>query len=185
MMSLQIQQTRGQIGIQTSPGQVQIESPKQTLEMSVSQAHVKVEATLPKITIDQSQCFSESGLKGIVDFMSEAVSFAKSQMLQSMGRIAEQGNQLTDIHLSTTAIQDQGVYNAYDQFIYDYNMETMPKSRPTINVREGTLDISVQEGEIRNNTKVQRANISYRPGSVQISMLQYPSINIQAIDTKV
>lgn len=185
MMSLQIQQTRGQIGIQTSPGQMQIESPKQTLEMSVSQAVVIVDSDSAKITIDQSRCFSESGLKGITDFMADAVGFAKSQMLQSMGRIAEQGNQLTDIHLTTTAIGDQGVYNAYDQFIYDYNMETMPKSRPVINVIEGKLDIRVQEGQINNTTKIQKANLSYRHGSVQISMLQYPSISIQAVDTKV
>lgn len=184
-MSLQIQQTRGQISIQTNPGQMQMESPKQTLEMSVSQAAVIVDSDPARITIDQSQCFSESGLKGIADFMADAVSFAKSQMLQSMGRIAEQGNQLTDIHLSTTAIQDQAIYNAYDQFIYDYNMETMPKSRPVINIIEGKLDIRVQEGEVRNNTRVQKANLSYRHGSVQISMQQYPSISIQAVDTKV
>lgn len=185
MMSLQIQQTRGQIGIQTSPGQMQIESPKQTLELSVTQAVVIVDSDPAKITIDQSQCFSESGLKGIVDFMADAVSFAKSQMFQSMGRIAEQGNALTDIHLSKTAIGDQGMYNAYDQFIYDYNMETMPKSRPVINIIEGNLDIQVREGQINNTTKIQKANLSYRHGSVQISMLQYPSINIQAVDTKI
>lgn len=184
MLSLQVNHTWPQLGIDRTPGKFDMESPGYTLNMSVSQAKVRVEATLPKVTIDQSQCFSEAGRKGNADFAAEMVSYAKSAMLGSIGRIAEQGNQMADIPNAAEAIQDQGYYNAFEQFDKEFNMGTIPTSRPKINIIEGNLDIRITEGQVTNNTVPQKMNIQYQKGAVEVYLKQRPNLEIQFVDLK-
>lgn len=185
MLRLEMNTTRGQIGMQSSPPRLSLETTQKTLNLTTTQPKVRVEATLPKISIDQSQCFSEAGLKGIVDFAAEYVSYAKSKMYESMARIAEQGNALTDIQYGGSPLADQALYNAYDQFMNEFNYGTVPRSRPRISLQEGQLDIKVTEGRVENRTAVQKPVVQYQKGNLQIYLATQPSIEMHAVDIQV
>lgn len=184
MLSLQVNHTWPQIGINRSPGHIEMQSPGYTLDMSVTQAAVRVESTLPKVTIDQSQCFSEAGLKGNVSFAAEMVNYSKNAMVSSIGRIVEQGNQQADILGGVNALQDQAYYNAFEQFDKEFNMDTIPKSRPRIEIIDGVLDIRVTEGQISNDTVMQNPTLKYVHGSLEIYLKQRPSIETRFVDVK-
>lgn len=184
-MRLEMSSTRGQLGMQTTQGRFDMESPKQTLDISTTQPQTRVEGKLAKITIDQSQCFADAGLMGNVDFTSDYVNYAKSKMYESMGRISEQGTEMANIQYGGSAIADQALYNAYDQFMNAFNYGTVPRSRPRINVIEGSLDIRVTEGRFENRTKFQKPTIQYQKGSLRIYVATHPSLNISTVDERV
>lgn len=185
MLQLQVNHTWPQIAVNRTPARLEVENPGYTLNMSVTQAKVRVEATLPKITIDQSQCFAEAGLKGVAALREELVSIARSAMLASISRIVDQGNQLADIPNAYGAIPDQAYSNAFDQFDKEFDIGTIPRSRPRIEVQEGRLDIQVTPGEVRNQTAVQAPVLRYQKGSVEVYLKQKPSIEVRFLDTTV
>ncbi len=184
MLTLQVNHTWPQLGVNHTPGKFEIQNPGYTLNMSVTQPQIRVESTLPKVTIDQSQCFAEAGLKGNVDLMAEMVSYSKSAMLSSIGRIVDQGNQLANIPNASGAIADQAYYNAFEQFEKEFAMGTIPRSRPKINVIEGQVDIQVTKGQVTNNTVPQKTDIQYRHGAIEVYLKQRPSIETRFVDLK-
>jgi len=171
------------IGIETQNAQLEIDQQEPDFEFDIKHPKVQVEATLPKVEISQAQAFSESGLKGVLELTFENTQIAKQAVLGGIQRRAQQGDQLTEIS-KPDPIPDIAKYNAVDQFKKDYNIVTMPTSGPDIQVIEGQLDIQVEEGQVNNNTKANRPIVDYTPGSVNIYMQQYNSLEIWTIGTK-
>lgn len=161
-----------------------IEQPRAQVQGSVTQAQTRVEATLPKIQIDQTQAFNESGLKNIEAFSAEYVSLAKQKMLESVGRIAEQGNQLAAIENGGNPIADQALYNAFDQFYHEFGMVTMPRSGPDITLIRGQVNTTVTEGQLTGRIVAQKPRIEYQAGKVERYMQQYNSISIKYVGDK-
>lgn len=184
-MALQINTTPAILGQNITKSKLSIEQPKPQVEGSISFANVRVEATLAKVTIDQDQAFNEAGIKNIKAFSEDYVNFAKQKMQESIGRIAEQGNQLTDIHLGGDPIADQALYNAFDQFYHEFGMVTMPRTGAQIDVVEGRVDTSVEEGQITGKIRAQKPIIKYQQGRVERYMEQYSSISIKYLGEKV
>lgn len=177
---LSMSSQQAQIGIQTQRPQLNHQSSMTTLEIKQEQVLLKMETTLPKVTIDQSQCFSESGLKSIMELIAENASYGVSKMQESVGRIAEQGNQLADIgRTAEGAIQSQGVYNAFDQFAVDYNMVTMPKSRPQITLQRGYVNAKPEGGTVQITPKPGSLDLKYVEGKIEFYLKQKNSLNIQ------
>ena len=177
-MELSIRSKPALLGIQTQNAQVKLHNAPPILELKTEKAELNMQVTLPKVEIDQKQCFSESGLKGILELSSENVRDAVSQMYASVGRIAEQGNALTDIHTGGNPIADQAYYNAYDQFDKDYNMVTMPKSRPKITVIEGKVNLNPTQGKITATPRLTKPELDYQPGKVDIYLRQKADLQI-------
>lgn len=178
-MRLVVESQPARIGMQTRNASVQRQTTLPKVELQTEQARVEVESTLPKIQIDQRQCFSESGLKGILELTAENAANSVSEMYASIGRIAEQGNALTEIQNGGNVIADQAYYNAYDQFLKDYNLVTMPKSRPKITLQEGAINLKVKGGTVSKNYVKGEIQTEYNPGKVEIYMLQERMFNLR------
>jgi hypothetical protein len=184
-MALQIRTQPAILAYKISKPEQNIQQPKAQVEGSISHAKIRVEGTTPRITIDQTQAFNESGLKNIEAFAAEYVQLGKQKMQESAGRIAEQGDQLSDIHLGGNPIADQAMYNAFDQFYHEFGMVTMPRSGPAINVIEGRLDIQVTEGQVTGQIRAQKPIVDYKQGRIERYMKQYNSIEINYVGEKV
>lgn len=182
---LQITTTPIKMAYQTQNAQVNIKNPKgATLDMQTKHAKVKMQSNQPKVLIDQSACFSESGLKSNGELIADNAAYAYSKSLEAIGKIVDQGNQMADVHKGNP-IPDQAVSNAYEQFYREWNMVTMPRSRPKIDVIEGKVNIDVERGKVINNTTYQPPQISATPGKVNIYVERYNSIDIQFINSYV
>jgi len=184
-MAMQIRTTPAVLNYHTVKPSQSIEQPKAQVEGSISFAKVKIAGTLPKVTIDQEQAFNESGLKNVKAFSADYVAYAKQKMQESIGRIASQGTEMTNVHLGGNAIADQASYNAFDQFDHEFGMVTMPKSGAQTNVIEGQLNISVQDGEITGSIRAQKPVVDNTPGRVEKYMKQYNSITIKYLGENV
>lgn len=180
-MRLEMRSQMAHIGIETSRGIQTIEQPRAEVDIRTNHAQVRVEGTLPKVLIDQSRCFSESGLKGVLELLAEMAQGARTACLEGMARTADQGNQLADIHNGTSVIADVADDNAWGQFQKEFGMVTMPRSRPQITVIEGELDIRVEEGRVENQTRPQKPVIEFQRGKLDIYLEQRNYLEIRAV----
>lgn len=183
-LQIQIQTTSAQIGMRSNPATLDMKQRKADQTISAPMPIVHVEMTLPKIQMDQTRCFAESGRKPAGEFVSDNSSYAVQKMYESVGRIAEQGTQLSNIHEPDDKLSSQASYNAYDQFMVDYNMVTMPRSRPEITVIEGKNDIKVTGGTFEHKVQINKPEISYKAGGVEIYMQRMHDIKFSTIETK-
>lgn len=177
-MKIQIKTTPALIGQDSQKSSLSIRQRKAEQSISAPLPRVNIESTLPKIKIDQSQCFSESGLKSCAELTADNASYGVQKMYESIARIADQGTQLSNIHESDDKIVSQAYYNAYDQFSTDYNMVTMPRSRPQITLVEGATKVNVTGGTVRHDAKANAPEITYNAGKLDLYLRQKNSIQI-------
>lgn len=178
-MALEIRTNPMQLSYNTTKARQTMEQPKAKVEGSLSLPKSQVEVTLPKVTIDQTQAFNESGLKNIEAFSAEYTALAKQKMQESIGRIASQGTEMSNIHQGGNPIAEQASFNAYDQFDNEFGMVTMPRSRPQIDVVEGNVDLRITEGELTGKIVAQKPRVEYEPGNVDIRIERYNNISIR------
>ncbi|WIF96132.1 DUF6470 family protein [Caminicella sporogenes] len=173
------------IGINTIPAKLEIIQPKADVNMHTELPKVQMHTEQVKVQIDQYQCFAEAGLKNYLDLTKDTAQFAIQALLQGIERIVRQGNELAAIENEADPIPVQSKENAFELFNKDYNIETIPKSRPKIDFKGGTVDIKVHEGKTDIDVKVNKPQINYIPGKVEIYLRQKNSINIEYIGEKI
>ncbi len=105
--------------------------------------------------------------------------------MKGIERRVSQGNQMIDIHKDFNPISQQADYNAFELFNKQFTFETMPKSRPKIELKEGKPHIEVHKGRVNFDVKVNKPIINYSRGSVEIYLRQKNSIDIQYVGKEV
>ncbi|SFE64987.1 hypothetical protein SAMN04324257_02404 [Thermoanaerobacter thermohydrosulfuricus] len=177
-MSIVIHQTFGRIGINTTPAQISIVSPKATLEIKQIPAKMEIDQKLPQVYIDQYQCFYESGLKSIFDLVHDEAQRSKQIALEAIGKIVEEGRFLASIENHQNAISELAK-KAMEHEV-TFTIDLMPKSRPKIWF-EGYLNINWELGGAEIKAIPHKPQISAIPGHINIYMRQYPSIKIEYV----
>lgn len=180
---LQINTIRPQIQINTINGQMEIRQPKGEQSIHTTMPKVKIESETPRVIIDQYQCFAESGLKNYLDLTKEAARLGYQKVLEGITRIVEDGNRMAQIENGMPpAIPELAEKNAWEEL--DYNIDTIPKSRPKIDV-EGSLNIDWELGRVNIDYKINKPIINFQRGKVEIYLKQKPSIEIKYVDERV
>ncbi|MGB3367257.1 MAG: DUF6470 family protein [Acidaminobacteraceae bacterium] len=183
-MRIEMKSQNAYIGIKREDSKQSIEQPKAEVKISNKHAQVRVEATLPKVQIDQKQAFAESGLKGILQLSSDNSDEAMSRMAANISKKVEEGNQLANIKNNVDAIAEMAFNNSTGKSKDDFNMVTMPKSGATIDVIEGTIDISVDEGSAEITVDTKKPILDYTPGKIETYIRQKNSLEITVVNDK-
>ncbi|MDK2800251.1 MAG: hypothetical protein PWQ70_1870 [Clostridiales bacterium] len=179
---LRISQTYAQIGIQTQNDRLQLHTTQPKLNIHQEHVQVELESELPRVRIDQYQCFAEAGLKNNIDLLKEAAQLAQQQSMQYTAEIASDGDRLAAIENNGDAIVEIAERDAYPE--KEFNIDTIPKSRPKIEVI-GNLEISFKPGGVQYNAVPGKVENNTNPGQVNIYMRQWPSIIFQYIGKNV
>ncbi len=140
---------------------------------------LEIETQQPKILIDQSQSFSEAGLKGLKSFMNDAASYGQQIVSQGIARIVDQGNAFIEIQSSYDPIPDQALNNAYDIFDKEFNYGAIPQSRPSITLDRGQVNFNFRPGDVNNQSTERKVEMNYTPWQVDYYVKQYNSINFR------
>jgi len=177
-MALQINTTWAKIGINTSRAKISIEQPKGELTIKQIKASLNIDREIPRVIIDQYQCFAEAGLKNLEDFTKEYAELGRQGVLEGIGRRATEGNMMAEFEKGNP-ISKIAEQNAFP--IYDYNINFIPKSRPKIEVK-GYLNIDVELGKVIVNYKPNKPEIKYKHGNIEFYLRQKGNIKIRYID---
>ncbi|MBF4694505.1 DUF6470 family protein [Fusibacter ferrireducens] len=152
---------------------------KKVLSLETQEPELEMESEQPKISIDQTECFSEVGLKNIKAFMDDAVSYGMQALQLGIDRIVQDGNSWSDIHINNDPIPDQAERNAYELFQHEFNYAGIPTSRPKIELIKGDINYNVKRGQVSNQTQSEKVKMDYTPWEVNYFVKQYSSIQFR------
>ncbi len=181
---LKITSTPALIGIKTTPGKLDIRQPKADVNMHTEHPKVEIKNDLPKVKIDQYQCFAEAGLKNFSDLNKEGAQLARQAAMEGIARRVRQGNELAAIETKTDPIPSQAEENAFELFNKEFNFDLVPKSRPKIELIRGKADITLHRGKVEMDVRVNKPIINYTRGKVEIYLKQRNSIEIEHIENR-
>lgn len=179
-MALRITQTYGQIGIDTYRSWMDIKQTPPKAYIEQGSPELSIEGELPKVHIDQTQCFAESGLKPALQFASDYYKEGLEAGLEAMSRIAEEGTRLRAIEKGGNPIAEI----AYGKFLINdqVTMVQMPKSRPEIQWDMGYLRIDWKPNPAKIEWETHTTpQINATRHRVDIYMKQWSDIKIEYI----
>jgi len=171
-MGIRINATTAFIGMKRTPGTLNLTRENPAVDIETKMPKVEIKSEQIKVTIDQSQQFSESGLKSNSEITDEGAQLGAQEASKGVARIVDQGNQLGDVHKGFDAIPEQANQNAFHLYDKDWTIENMPKSRPKIDFVGGEVDVKVNEGTIDNKTRRKEVDSNYQRGKIEIYMRQ-------------
>lgn len=187
-INIQISQIHAQLEVERSYARLDINTQPSQLEIRQKHARLNIQTELPKVHIDQYECFAEAGLKNVADQTRESAQLAYRQAMDYIAKTAQEGDQLAAVENGGNAIIDISERNAYP--VHEFNIDCIPKSRPKIEVT-GSLKIEAEpNGEgIRNGVEFSvsegRVNFDFTPSKVKIYMKRYPETRISYVGSKV
>jgi len=167
----------GQISIHSVSAKLDIESTRPTIDMKQQHAQIQIESELPRVTIDQSECFNTAGLKNNTAFTEASVSQAKQNVLQYIGTTVSDGQMFAAIenHSDSGEIVAQiAIRNMLQE--KEFNVASMPTARPNIGVTGGSLKIDFTPRDLGALNGVEyyanlgRLESHYTPGNITIDL---------------
>lgn len=176
---LQITKVDGRLGIETTNAKMQIRQPKADFEIEKKSAKLEMKTDQLKVTIDQQQCFNETGLMDYMTLTEYNADLGRQGVAQGIDRIVSEGNLLAAIENKIDAIAEIALNNTEPKL--DYNFDLTPKSRPKIGYTGGTVDIRVEDGYVTVHSKPNKPIIEVQNGKVEITLLQHPKLEIKFI----
>ena len=183
-MDLRITTTPALIGIDRTPGGFDMRQPKADMELNIEHPKVEIRTEHGQVRIDQSQCFSEAGLKSFSELTADNAAFARQKVMQTIEKIGRQGDELMAIEAKYDPIPGQAEENAFTWDDVVFNFDLIPKSRPKVDFVGGTVDIQVKEGRVNLQVQVNKPIINYTPTKLDIYLRQKNSINIEYVGSK-
>lgn len=134
------------------------------LDMQTEKGRLEMQSSKPTIKIDQSQCFSEIGRKGVTDFRADNTDYGRAMLRQAVARMVDQGNRMIDIHIQADAFAEQADYNAFGMFEREFNLDFIPKSRPQITIDPWSMNYSYKAARVINNSYPRKAQFNFTYG---------------------
>ena len=186
-MRLEISRIPARLNIETTPSNLSIQSRRAKLELSHEEAKIDIRTELPRVIVDQYECFATSGLMGPIDLTRQAAQRGMQQALTYTSKVAGDGDSMAALENPSSPLPSIVERDAYPE--HEFGLDYMPKASPKMTVTGG-----VQTNAVRNangvNNGVQGAytpaaiSFDFTPAQVRISMAQYPSISIRHIRSK-
>lgn len=164
----------GSISIRTDYARIEMQTTKPELNMTQNDVKVQIKSELPRVIIDQTECFNTSGIKNNTALSLEISSEGYQHYLEYVQTTAEDGAALAAIERGGNTIKDIAVKNAYTEHVF--NIVSMPSARPKIEVT-GDLQIKFSPENLGTtngvsyNVRLGTLEARYIPGRVSIDFL--------------
>ncbi|WP_144407045.1 DUF6470 family protein [Paenibacillus sp. IHBB 10380] len=172
---LQIRQTPAILGIDADLGQYSIRQPKAELQMNTQPSELTIRQYTPELTIDQSRAFEAYNGGNFLEINKKIYSGIQQLFLQAIASRVEMGNQMAEIHKPGHTIAE--IWGS------DWKSDPFPEFRGPasmdnvdIHIETRAPDISFRSAESQLNVVVNRPEIEYTRGKLDIYMQQYASI---------
>ncbi|WP_203245942.1 DUF6470 family protein [Sporosarcina beigongshangi] len=175
---LQIQTTRGILGLQIEKPIQEIEQPRATLNQQQPAAILEISTTNPQLSVDTTEARAEIDLKSVRRRIEEHAQLGLQGVIEGIGRRAQEGQQLMRIEDGGNVIPAISKQNATPppapigiRFVGGYE-------KVQVSIQPGTTNIEATPQKAINEVQINKPIHQYTPGKVTGVMEQYPSIQI-------
>ncbi|MHB8125588.1 MAG: DUF6470 family protein [Desulfitobacteriaceae bacterium] len=180
-----------QINISTRPirldytiqnAHLNLQSTRSTVQMETSPTSLEIRQPRGELTIDQTPCRYSIGLKNNMDFVRDNAALGRQTAMDTIARIAEEGDQLARIESKSNALADIAANSTLSEVP---DITWAPIALPNINYRANPVQFNAIVGKVNFTILPGTIQGNYQPGSVDIRVTQYPSVEMSAVDVKV
>jgi hypothetical protein len=188
-MGLLISQTHARIGIETTPSRLEMQTRNTQVSAQHKIAKLNVRTETPQVIIDQHDAFASAGLMTNSGIIEEAAQLGKQQVLNYIGKTAEDGDRLAAIEKGGNPIADIAERDAFPE--HEFGYDTIPKERPKIDIKgnlsfnpEPINDFGMRNG-VRFTVIAGGLRFSHTSAAIKIYIMQHPSIQMSYKGTKI
>lgn len=175
---LQLQTTKAQIGLNIHKPVQKIEQPKADLDLQQPKAKLTIDKTKSQLSIDTFEARESLDLKNARSRIKEMAQKGKQDALDGVARRAQEGDELMRIENGGNPIVEHAKRRG-PQSYSSIAIHFLPQPGSVkINYEPSSVNINIEPQKVINNTKAIKPIHEYKPGSVEIEMLQKPSIKI-------
>lgn len=175
---IQIETTRGILGLQVTKPFQEIEQPRAVLTQQQPAAILEISTTRSQLSVDTTEARADVDLKSVRRRIEENAQYGKQKVSEGTARRAQEGQQLLRIENRGNVIADLAKQNATPppaqlgiRFVGGY-------SKVQVSFQPGTTNIQVTPQKPINEVQINKPIHNYAPGKVTGVMEQYPSIQI-------
>src|SRR5699024_10033466 len=179
---LQMESVPGRINIEQNPAKLNIKQARATLTIEQPKAEMNIQTTKGKMNIDQSQAWEDRLLMSTLRLNEMHAQEARRAIQEGTDRRAEQGAQLLNIAECGNVIAEQAIENGH-KHIKQLSIKYVPSAFSVkLNYEPAKLDINTQAHLPIIDAQINKPEVTFERGPVNISMAQYPDLTISVID---
>jgi hypothetical protein len=178
---IRMQSTFAQIGLNIRKPVQEIEQPQAELNIRQEPAVLSIQQARVELHLDASQARSNIGLMTPMQFSDSNAAYGKSQWLEAVGEMSQEGDVLMRIETRSNAVAelavDKGVLlkNGYvpPAASFDEGVEVRIESKPAV--------IHVERRGMRMDPVIHLPVHKYTPGKVEGYLRQWPKLHIEVV----
>lgn len=179
--AIQINQTRAQIQVFSTPGRQTIQQAQATVELSQPRPEVKLSITKGQLSIDQTEAWADMDRKHILRRTREVAAEGRQKAAEGTARRASEGRELAAIESGGNPIVSQAIRNTTRNF--ETGIAWIPSHGSVkFNYQPGQVKADANVQPVINNSHANKTTVTYKPGDVNIQLTQRPSIDFQAVN---
>ncbi|MBC5637899.1 hypothetical protein H8S33_13900 [Ornithinibacillus sp. BX22] len=179
---IRMQSQMARISMMTQPAKQEIRQPKADLFIQQPHAELSMRTIPSKLTIDQTQAWADMNLKSAPQSIEEFAQLGMQGAQEGTARRATQGTELMKIENNNNPIVSQAVQNAYRPQ-RPLGIQFIPSVFSVkINYQPSEVEIDIKPNKPIIETQVNKPELNYTPGSVDVSLDQYAELDIDFIN---
>ncbi|MEK5071475.1 DUF6470 family protein [Sporosarcina sp. FSL K6-1508] len=175
---LQIQTTKGILGLQMTKPSQEIEQPRATLSQQQPAAILEISTTRPQLSLDTTEARADVDMKSVFRRSNEYAQLGKQGAMEGIARRAQEGRQLVKIGNGGNAIAAIAKQNTTPSPAPLGIRFVGNRSQIQMAIQPGTLNIQATPQKSINDVQINKPIHNYTQGKVTGQMEQYPSIQI-------
>lgn len=175
---LQVQTTKGQLGLTIQRPQQEMQQPKAELDLQQPQAKMSINTTQSMLSIDATEARADVDLKSSFRRTSEVAQYSIQEALNGLARVAQEGDDLMKIENGGNPIVEHAKRRGKQPYS-SINIKFIPNHGSVkIDFQPAQVDINVEPQKVINNSKINKPVHQYTPGKVTVDLAQQPSVKI-------
>ena len=166
----------------TQKAQLNLQSPPPKAQIETTAATLEIRQPWGELTIDTTPCRYSIGFKNNVDFARDNAALGRQTVMNAIARIAQEGTQYARIESKSDAFADIAANSGISEVpgITLGHIEA-----PDIHYQANPVQFNATAGRLDGSILPSAVQGDYQPGSVDIRVTQYPSIEFSTVDIKV
>jgi len=177
MPRMQVQTTKGLLGLSTTKPVQRIEQRPATLSIKQPKAVQTFRTTKSQLHIDTTQARADVDLKSSMMRWEEVASYSRQSVSEGTARRASEGSEMMRIENGGNAFA--AIAQRSGRQMKELGIKFIPSyGSVKVDYVPGKVDIQTEQQKPIISAQIIKATHDYTPGKVTAEMIQYPSIDI-------
>lgn len=181
MLKLNISQQYAKLELISQRANLNMKTIAPRLDMHTEPVKVEIRQPQGMLEIDQSPCRASYGIKSSADFSRDAAEEGKRVAMETVGRIAQEGDRMASVESHEDAIVAMAT---------ETNFPPPPEvilarvESPIVRYTAHPVEFQVTPGRVNINPQLGSVQADYQPGSVHGTITQYQSVRMWTTENK-